>query len=100
MNGAKRAVIGGAVAALVIGLVTSPLPSTGEAQVPSTGEAQVPSTGEAQVNLPPTGDAQVRYQEAYDWCGGRFPYRTDLQEACRWGAFEMLPRQQEEVRDA
>lgn len=90
MNGAKRAVIGGAVAALVIGLVTSP----------PTGEAQVPSTGDAQVNLPPTGDAQVRYQEAYDWCGGRFPYRTDLQEACRWGAFEMLPRQQEEVRDA
>lgn len=92
MNGAKRAVLAGAVAAVVIGLVTSP--------PPSTGEAQVPSTGEAQVTVPPTGEAQVRYQEAYDWCGGRFPYRTDLQEACRWGAFEMLPRQQEEVRDA
>lgn len=92
MNGPQRCVIAGAVAAVAIGLITSPLPSTGEAQVNPAGEAQV--------TTPSTGDAQVRYQEAYDWCGGRFPYRTDLQEACRWGAFEMLPRQQEEVRDA
>lgn len=41
---------------------------------------------ETQVQEP--GDA---YEETWDWCGGRFPHREDLQEACRWGAYEMLP---------
>lgn len=31
------------------------------------------------------------YTAVWDWCGVRFPYREDLQEACRWGAYEMLP---------
>ena len=83
MNGPKWAVVAGAVSAIGIGLICSP--PTGDAQVPPTGDAQV------NVQLPATGDAQVRYQETYGWCQQRFPYRTDLQEACRWGAYEMLP---------
>lgn len=38
------------------------------------------------------------YQEVWSWCGDRFPYRDDLQEACRWGAYEMLPG--EDVEEA
>ena len=33
------------------------------------------------------------YKAVYDWCGVRFPFREDLQEACRWGAYELLPGQ-------
>jgi hypothetical protein len=53
-------------------------------------ETQVP-VQETQVQE--TGDAQ-RYTETWEWCAGRFPYRDDLQEACRWGAYEMLPGQE------
>jgi hypothetical protein len=34
------------------------------------------------------------YKAVWDWCGVRFPYREDLQEACRWGAYKMLPGQE------
>lgn len=47
-------------------------------------DVQVP----AQVQVQDAGDA---YGETHAWCMQRFPYRADLQEACRWGAYEMLP---------
>jgi len=47
-------------------------------------ETQVPQETQVQES----GDA---YEETWDWCGERFPYRDDLQEACRWGAYDMLP---------
>ena len=34
------------------------------------------------------------YKAVWDWCGVRFPFRQDLQEACRWGAYELLPKQE------
>lgn len=65
-----------------------------EAQVQET---QVPQETQVQ-------DAGDAYEETWDWCGERFPYRDDLQEACRWGAYEMLPGQEvpadEGTRDA
>ena len=91
MNGAQRAVVAGAVAALSIGLITSP-PAGGAHDAPDAGGA-----GDAQ-------DAGDAYRETWQWCTDRFPYREDLQEACQWGAFEMLPGPQfateEEVKDA
>lgn len=36
-------------------------------------------------------ETRVYYTEVVSWCTGRFPYRTDLQEACKSGAYEMLP---------
>lgn len=36
---------------------------------------------------------QERYGEVTAWCNARFPFRDDLQEACKWGAYEMLPGQ-------
>lgn len=36
-------------------------------------------------------DVGAQYADTYEWCKGRFPYREDLQEACRWGAYEMVP---------
>lgn len=36
---------------------------------------------------------QERYAEVTAWCNARFPFREDLQEACKWGAYEMLPGQ-------
>lgn len=37
----------------------------------------------------PAMQTQERYAEVTAWCDGRFPYRDDLQEACKWGAYEM-----------
>ena len=56
-------------------------------------ETQVPQETQVQ-------DAGDAYEETWDWCGGRFPYREDLQEACRWGAYEMLPGESVPVTDA
>jgi hypothetical protein len=50
-------------------------------------ETQVPQETQVQ-------DAGETYAETWEWCKGRFPYRTDLQDACRWGAYEMLPGQE------
>lgn len=33
---------------------------------------------------------QERYAEVTAWCNARFPFREDLQEACKWGAYEMI----------
>ena len=52
------------------------------------GETQVP-VQETQVQ-----ETQDGYKAVWDWCGVRWPYREDLQEACRWGAYEMLPKQE------
>lgn len=52
------------------------------------GETQVP-VQETQVQ-----DAGEMYHKTLEWCIGRFPYRDDLQEACQWGAYEMLPGQE------
>lgn len=40
---------------------------------------------------PEPAPAKPAYDAVWSWCGNRFPYREDLQEACRWGAYEMLP---------
>lgn len=57
--------------------------------------ALAPETPETQV---PAHETQVQdadgYKAVWDWCGVRFPYREDLQEACRWGAYKMLPGQE------
>lgn len=37
----------------------------------------------------PATPTQERYAEVTTWCDDRFPYRDDLQEACKWGAYEM-----------
>lgn len=50
-------------------------------------------TRETQVQETQVGDAD-EYKAVWDWCGVRFPFRPDLQEACRWGAYEMLPGQE------
>lgn len=36
-------------------------------------------------------DVGAHYAETWAWCVGRFPFRDDLQEACQWGAYEMIP---------
>jgi hypothetical protein len=36
-------------------------------------------------------DVGAHYAETWAWCQGRFPYRDDLQRACQWGAYEMVP---------
>lgn len=51
-------------------------------------ETQVP-VQETQVQ-----DAGETYHKTLEWCIQRFPYRDDLQEACQWGAYEMLPGQE------
>lgn len=56
-----------------------------ETQVP-VQETQVQET---QVQMPAD-----EYKAVWEWCGVRFPFRKDLQEACRWGAYEMLPGQE------
>jgi hypothetical protein len=49
------------------------------------------------VALAPAGGAPAQevtppqYADVWGWCGGRFPADPNLQEACRWGAFEMTP---------
>lgn len=56
-----------------------------------TQETRVPAQ-ETQVQ-----ETQVpadEYKAVWEWCGVRFPFRKDLQEACRWGAYEMLPGQE------
>lgn len=55
-------------------------------------ETQVPQETQVQ-------DAGDAYEETWDWCGGRFPHRADLQEACRWGAYEMLPGESVPVQE-
>lgn len=53
-------------------------------------ETQVQKTQETQVQ-----ETQVpEYKAVWEWCGVRFPFRKDLQEACRWGSYEMLPGQE------
>jgi hypothetical protein len=51
-----------------------------------------------------TRETPETYKAVWDWCGVRFPFREDLQEACRWGAYEMLPGQEapadERTKDA
>jgi hypothetical protein len=65
------------------------------------GETQVP-VQETQVQE--TQVPEDEYKAVWDWCGIRFPYREDLQEACKWGAYKMLPGQEvpadEGVQDA
>lgn len=51
-----------------------------------TRETQETSTQE-------TSETSQRYADVTAWCDARFPYRDDLQEACKWGAYEMLPGQ-------
>lgn len=66
------------------------------------GTAAVAATAAEPVRV--VDDSARRYAETWTWCEGRFPYREDLQEACKWGAYEMLPAQEtlpsQETRDA
>ena len=55
-------------------------------------KAQVP-VKETQVQETRVQDAD-EYKAVWEWCGVRFPFRQDLQEACRWGSYEMLPEQE------
>jgi hypothetical protein len=59
------------------------------------GETQVP-VQETQVQETQADE----YKAVWDWCGVRFPYREDLQEACKWGAYKMLPGQDAPVKEA
>ena len=52
-------------------------------------ETRETRTEEVQVRMP-----EDAYKAVWDWCGVRFPFRPDLQEACRWGGYEMLPGQE------
>jgi hypothetical protein len=77
------------VAGAVIALMLTGVQPTADAQVNLTADAEVT----------PAPDAWVRYIETSEWCNGRFPYRPDLQEACKWGAYEMLPEQPVPARE-
>ena len=48
--------------------------------------ATVPPSAEPVTQLP--GD---QYAETWEWCIDRFPGKPEMQEACQWGAYEMLP---------
>lgn len=39
----------------------------------------------------PQDVAPPAYSDVWEWCGHRFPNQPNLQEACRWGAYEMTP---------
>ena len=59
-------------------------------------ETRETRTEEVQVRTP-----QDAYKAVWDYCGVRFPFRTDLQEACQRGAYEMLPdAPEQEMKDA
>lgn len=64
-----------------------------------TQETQVPAQ-ETQVQETQADE----YKAVWDWCTVRFPFREDLQEACKWGAYKLLPGQEvpadEGTRDA
>lgn len=59
----------------------------------SSQQQETRETQETQVQETRVQDAD-EYKAVWDWCGVRFPFRQDLQEACRWGAYEMLPGQE------
>jgi hypothetical protein len=58
-------------------------------------EVRETPTQEAQVQEAPL--LQDEYKAVWEWCGVRFPYREDLQEACKWGAYKLLPGQEVHV---
>lgn len=37
------------------------------------------------------------YFQVWEWCEEKFPTNEGQREACRWGAYEMLPGQDVEV---
>ena len=39
----------------------------------------------------PVQEAGDAYAETWEWCIDRFPGKPEMQEACQWGAYEMLP---------
>lgn len=57
------------------------------------GFVLAPDAQETQVQETQVQDAE-EYKAVWEWCGIRHPFRQDLQEACRWGAYEMLPGQE------
>lgn len=40
------------------------------------------------------------YFQVWEWCEEKFPTSEGQREACRWGAYEMLPGQDVEAQDA
>lgn len=85
LRGVSRVDLACAVLLVPIGIWAGSVVLSQETRVPQ--ETQVQEAGDA-------------YEETWDWCGGRFPYREDLQEACRWGAYEMLPGESVPVQEA
>ena len=65
-----------------------------------TRETRTEETQVQETQVTPDAD---EYKAVWEWCGVRFPFRKDLQEACRWGSYEMLPGQEapadEGIRD-
>ena len=72
-------------------LIVPTLALTGYVFAKDAGETR--ETQETQVQETQVTPDADDYKAVWDWCGVRFPYREDLQEACRWGAYELLPGQ-------
>ena len=39
----------------------------------------------------PAPNVGNQYAEAWAWCEVQYPGNIEMQDACRWGAFEMIP---------
>jgi hypothetical protein len=95
LRGVSRVDLACAVALVPISLWAGSLFTTRDPQ-----EVQVPQETQVQE----TQETPDEYKAVWDWCGVRFPFREDLQEACRWGAYEMQPKQEawedERMQDA
>jgi hypothetical protein len=70
------------------------VPVTIWAAVTIAQDAQETPVQETQVQETQVRGSADEYKAVWEWCGVRFPFRDDLQEACRWGAYEMLPGQE------
>ena len=92
LRGVRRADLAG-LGLVITGLVWAGIALPQETQV-RTEETQVQET-----QVP-----AEEYKAVWDWCGVRWPFRKDLQDACRTGAYEMLPGQEapadERTKDA
>lgn len=82
LHGVRRADLAGF--GLAVGAIALAVGTLVPAQLHKTTPAQ--ETQETQVQ-----DAGETYAKTWAWCDARFPYRDDLQEACKWGAYEMIP---------
>lgn len=54
------------------------------------GLAAIP-TAATLASMPEESTPAVSYVETWEWCEEKFPTSEGQREACRWGAYEMLP---------